>query len=253
MHRDPKLRGRLEEIGRARTRCEPLRRWVGPAFWMWALATAWLLPAASWGQEGHRDSTLEQDHATAHHRFEDAETWAQRFESPERAAWQMPDSIVALLVRRDDFVIADIGAATGYFPVRFARRVPRGQVFGADIEPGMVFYLNDRARREGLHNLVSVLAAPDDPHLPQPVDLIFLCDTYHHIDSRIAYFQRLEAQLRPGGRIAVVDFRLGSSRGPAHKLPRETVLREMEAAGYRLEVEYDFLPEQYFLVFTPAD
>ena len=127
------------------------------------------------------------------------------------------------------------------------------EVIGVDIEPAMVFYLNDRARHEGLHNLVSVLAAPDDPHLPRPVDLVFLCDTYHHIDGRIGYFQRLREQLRPGGRIAIVDFRVESSRGPAHKLARDEVQREMEAAGYRLAESLDFLPEQYFLVFAIAE
>jgi SAM-dependent methyltransferase len=101
-----------------------------------------------------------------------------------------------------------------------------------------------------LTNLTSVLAAANDPHLPQAVDLVFLCDTYHHIDARIAYFERLKQQLRPGGRVAIVDFRIDSKEGPPHKLAREAVLSEMTAAGYRLMREHDFLPEQYFLIFA---
>ena len=192
------------------------------------------------------------DSATTDHRFEDAAVWAERFEDPARDAWQLPDSVLAVLLDRDDLIVADIGSATGYFPVRFARKLPRGLVYGADVEPGMIFYLNDRARREGLRNLVSVLAAPDDPHLPQPVDLVFICDTYHHIDGRIAYFEGLRGLLRPGGRVAIVDFRLESERGPPHKLAPEAVRREMQAAGYTLTAKYDFLPDQYFLVFAVA-
>jgi SAM-dependent methyltransferase len=231
-------------------------------FALWIAAAGLALPPASRSQPSHAPADSASGHghaghghaghddATATHRFQDAESWARRFEDPERDAWQLPDSIVARLVHRDDLVIADIGAATGYFPVRFARRVPRGMVIGVDVEPDMVFYLNDRARHEGLSNLVSILAAPDDPHLPRPVDLVFLCDTYHHIDARIDYFRRLQEQLRPGGRVAIVDFRQASTRGPAHKLARDAVQREMEAAGYRLEADHDFLPEQYFLVFV---
>ena len=197
------------------------------------------------------DADVQQhsDQATIQHRFEDAAAWAQMFEDPARDVWQQPDSVIARLVTRPDLVVADIGSATGYFPVRFARALPKGFVLGADVEPGMVTYLNDRARAAGLTNLVSVLAATDDPHLPRAADLIFICDTYHHIDGRIAYFQRLAAQLRPQGRIAVVDYRPESALGPPHKLAPAVVEEEMAAAGYRVVNRYGMLPEQYFLVF----
>jgi len=189
------------------------------------------------------------DDATIHHRFEDAAAWAARFEDPERDAWQLPDAVVKALVDRDDLVIADIGSATGYFPVRFARAVAKGLVIGADIEPGMVMYLNDRARKEGLRNLVSVLAAPEDPHLPVPADIVFICDTYHHIDDRLHYFEDLKNQLAPGARIAVVDYKPESAMGPPHKLDPGVVEYELSELGYALEARHDMLPEQYFLVF----
>jgi SAM-dependent methyltransferase len=189
------------------------------------------------------------DDATAHHSFSDAGKWADRFENPERDEWQLPDQVVSALAVRGDLIVADIGSATGYFPVRFARACPDGRVFGADIEAEMVWYLNERSRREELSNLVSVLAAPDDPHLPMRVDLVFLCNTYHHINDRIEYFTRLRQQLLPGGRVAVVDFRPSSSRGPRHKLAPDAVEDEMAQAGYTLAGSHDFLPDQYFLVF----
>jgi len=210
---------------------------------MLMLTLAPAVPAQETHHPGHDDD------ATIHHRFENPESWAARFEDPGRDAWQLPDSVVAALVDRDDLVIADIGSATGYFPVRFARACPRGMVIGSDIEPGMVQYLNDRARHEDLPNLVSVLAAPDDPHLPRPADLVFICDTYHHIDNRLDYFGRLLTQLVPGGRVAVVDYKPESAMGPPHKLAPGIVEEELTKAGYVLEARHHMLPEQYFLVF----
>jgi SAM-dependent methyltransferase len=213
-----------------------------------AMVALTILPAPSLAQHDH----AHDDDATMTHRFEDADIWADRFENPERDAWQLPDRVVEVLVTRDDPVIADIGSATGYFPVRFARAAPEGIVYGADIEPEMVHYLNDRAREERLTNLVSILAAPDDPHLPQPADLVFLCNTVHHVNDRVDYFTRLQEQLRPGGRVAVVDYRLDSTRGPDHKLDPARLEDEMARAGYVVAARHDFLPEQYFLVFEPT-
>lgn len=189
------------------------------------------------------------DHATSQHRFDAIAKWQAHFEDPARDAWQLPDRVVQALVDRPDLVIADVGSATGYFPVRFAGAVPQGAVIGADIEPGMVINLNDRARREGLDNLVGVLAGPESPHLPRTVDLVFFCDTVHHIGGRVAYFTALKQSLRPGGRVAIIDFRLNSDRGPPHKLDPARVNDEMLQAGYTLIASHDFLPDQYFLVF----
>lgn len=214
----------------------------------WLFLLVFIVPANTASQT--HEHGQRNDDATARHSFADAESWAESFENPGRDKWQLPDSVVAALAVRDDLVIADIGSATGYFPVRFARACPKGQVIGADIEAEMVWYLNERSRREAIPNLVSVLAAPDDPHLPTFVDLVFLCNTYHHIDDRVDYFTRLKNQLRPGGRVAVVDFRPASPRGPRHKLPPDVIESEMSDAGYALVDSYEFLPDQYFLVFA---
>lgn len=194
--------------------------------------------------EGHRS-------ATVHHRFDDAEKWAARFEDPKRDEWQRPDQVLGALALAPDARVADLGSATGYFSVRLARAVPRGTVFGVDIEPDMARYLEERARREGLANLVSVLGAPNDPKLPEPVDLVLVVDTYHHLGDRTAYFRALKERLRPGGRVAVVDFKKGSPRGPPDemKLSPEQVREELSAAGFRQLASHDFLPDQYFLVF----
>ena len=209
-------------------------------------------------EHGHVHGEHEHGHggdgATVHHRFDDAERWAARFEDPERDTWQVPDRVLALLALAEDAKVADIGAATGYFPVRFARAAPAGVVYGLDVEPNLVNYLNLRAHREGLTNLVALVCQPDDPGLPEPVDVVFVCDTYHHISDRVAYFAALRGALRPAGRLVVVDFRQGDFPvGPSddHKLPRAKVEAELQQAGYRL-TQAEELPYQYLLVFEAA-
>jgi SAM-dependent methyltransferase len=187
------------------------------------------------------------------HAFRDAERWARVFDDPAREAWQKPQEVIRALGLAPDAVVADLGAGTGYFAVRLARALPQGQVYGVDVEPDMVRYLAERTRREGLGNVTAVQAAPDDPRLPRPVDLVLVVNTYHHIAERPAYFARLQQALRPGGRVAIIDFLPDAPIGPprATRIPAPVVKEEMGRAGYGLVAEHGFLPHQYFLVFAP--
>jgi predicted methyltransferase len=195
-----------------------------------------------------------QSPSTHHHSFGDAEKWSHVFDDPKRDAWQKPHEVIQALALRPDAVVADLGAGTGYFAVRLANMVPKGRVYGVDVEPGMVKYLAERAKREKRANLVAVAGAPDDPRLPEKADLILLVDVYHHIEERSRYFRRLQASLKPGGRVAIIDFRLDSPEGPprAARIAPEKVRAELEVAGYRLAKQHGFLPNQYFLVFEPT-
>jgi SAM-dependent methyltransferase len=188
-----------------------------------------------------------------HHGFGGAERWSAVFDDPARDAWQRPDDVVRALALAPDAVVADVGSGTGYFAVRLARAVPRGRVIGSDLEPDMVRFLRERAEREGLSNLQAVRATQRSPNLPETVDLVLLVDTYHHLAQRIGYFNDLKRSLKPGGRVAIIDFRMDSPVGPPprHRLAPEDVTREMTEAGYRLAAQHDFLPHQYLLVFAP--
>jgi len=206
--------------------------------------------AESGDREGHSHGGDEKGHMQ--HSFEDAERWAAMFESSDRDEWQQPDDVIRFLDLSKSSVIADIGSATGYFPVRFSPRVPDGKVYGIDIEPDMVRYLNERARREGLGNVTSILCEPDDPLLPEPVDLVFICNTYHHIGNRVDYLRRLAPKLRSGGRIAIVDFKGGElpvGPPPSAKISPQGVIEEFERAGYALLDRNGTLPYQYMLMF----
>jgi predicted methyltransferase len=193
-----------------------------------------------------------QQHPHAQHRFDDAERWARVFDDPERDAWQKPHEVIQALKLAPDARVADLGAGTGYFAVRLANMVPKGRVYAVDIEPDMVKYLGERARREKLPNMVAVQGTPADPRLPEKVDLIMLVDVYHHIEDRTEYFRRLASSLAPGGRVAVIDFKLDAPAGPprAARIAPDRVKDELARAGLRLVEEHGFLPHQYFLVFA---
>ena len=161
--------------------------------------------------------------------------------------------MIQALALKPDAIIADIGSGTGYFSVRLAHMVPKGRVYGADIEPDMVRYLAERVKREQLDNVSSIAAAPDDPRLPERVDLILMVDVLHHIADRARYLQKLRGSLKPGGRIAIIDFRLDAPDGPpkSARIAPGRVKTELNAAGYALLEDHAFLPNQYFLVFRP--
>ena len=190
---------------------------------------------------------------THQHSFSGAEQWAHVFDDPTRDAWQKPHEVIQALALAPDAIIADVGSGTGYFSVRLANMVPKGRVYGVDVEPDMVKYLAERAKREKRDNVIAVAGAPADPRLPEKVDLILLVDVFHHIDDRASYFRNLRASLKPGGRIAVIDFRMNSPEGPpkAARIAPQRVIAELKEAGYGVVTQHEFLPNQYFLVFQP--
>jgi len=186
-----------------------------------------------------------------HHSFGNAEEWAKQFDDPNRDAWQEPDKVLDTLQLNPNAIVADLGAGTGYFSVRIAKRVPQGKVFAVDIEPDMLRHLEERKHQERLHVLQPVQASADAANLLEPVDLVLVVDTYHHIDNRTAYFAKLGQSLRPGGRLAIIDYNVDGPEGPPpeFRMPPEKVAAEVEAAGYQLVATHSFLPRQYFLVF----
>jgi SAM-dependent methyltransferase len=193
-------------------------------------------------------------HAHAHHhRFEDAEAWAEQFDDPSRDAWQRPEAVLDFMALAPDARVADLGAGTGYFAVRLARRVPQGQVLANDIEPDMVRYLGDRAAKEGLSNLVPVQGKPDDPALPEAVDVAFMCDVAHHIEDRPAFFRKVAARLRPGGRVVIVDFKKDAPADvpgppPAMRVAEDMLVAELAQAGFVLvRADSEILPHQYIV------
>jgi SAM-dependent methyltransferase len=186
------------------------------------------------------------------HRFDDPERYAKGFDDPARDAWQLPSRVIDALALPAGAKVADIGAGTGYFSTRLAKASARPVVFAVDLEPAMVGYLTKRAAAEGLANLRAIQASASSPNLPEPVDVVLVVDTFHHIGERVAYFAGVRRQLRPGGRVAIIDFRKDAPGDgpPAHfRFTPEQISAEMTAAGYALDASHDFLPRQHFLVY----
>jgi cyclopropane fatty-acyl-phospholipid synthase-like methyltransferase len=206
-----------------------------------------LAGAVALGQSKQHDKS-HADHME--HHFDPKES-AKSFDDPARDAWQMPDRVIAALNLKRGQSVADIGAGTGYFSVRLAKSAPAPKVYAVDIEPAMVSYLRERAAKEGLNNMVGIQAAADQPNLPEPVDVVIVVDTYHHIGSRETYFRKLAKSIKPGGRVAIIDFKSDSPEGPPKefRFPLEQFKSEMGKAGYKLAAQHDFLPRQHFLIF----
>jgi arsenite methyltransferase len=158
--------------------------------------------------------------------------------SPWRARWQQPEAVVRSLSIQPGAYVADLGAGGGYFTFRLADAVgPTGKVYAVDVDKDNLNYIAQHAKAQGYANIETVLAKYDDPLLPQAkIDLIFTCNTYHHLENRAAYFSAAARYLTPDGRVAVIDIN-GSSwihRLFGHWTPKETTRGELEAAGYFL-------------------
>jgi ubiquinone/menaquinone biosynthesis C-methylase UbiE len=189
-----------------------------------------------------------------HRRHGDPRAYIASLLDPARDAYQKPDEVMRALDLRAGEVVADIGSGPGYFTVRFARAVgEQGRVYAVDVSPDMVRHLNRRLRDEGIRNVVSVLADPDDPLLPDAsVDRFVIVDTWHHVEDQAGYLAKMKRMLRPGGQVVHIDFQkrdLPVGPPTAQKISRDDLVAQMEAAGFRLVQEHDFLPYQYFLVF----
>lgn len=192
-----------------------------------------------------------QPNEGAHHGvYGGAEQWAKRFDDPARDSWQQPDDVIRALDLKPSMTVADVGAGTGYFAVRLARAVPDGKVIATDLEPDMLRYLEDRARREQLPNLRAIRAMRTTSGLaPNSVDAILIVHVWHHVAARSCYARDLAAALRPGGILIVVDFRPEAQRGPPMnlRLAPERVVADFVGAGLKAKVSPIALPDQYIV------
>lgn len=150
--------------------------------------------------------------------------------------------------------VADIGAGSGWFTVRAARRVGNGGVvYAVDINPEAVDYIEKRAQKENLENVKTILSQPDDPMLPLgSVDAVLLLKAYHEVARPVELLRNLRGALRPGAKVGIID---RDGNGENHGVGKDVVIHEAQKAGYHLLNQYDFVKGDkvdYFLVFTAA-
>jgi arsenite methyltransferase len=180
--------------------------------------------------------------------------WA--YSGGDRDQWQKPDQVMAELELEPGDRVADLGAGGGYFTFRLANAVgDAGHVYAVDVDREMLDFMAAKAKEEGHGNVTVVKAEFQDPKIPEPVDLIFTVNTYHHLENHTAYFANAKRYLRDDGRLAVIELKKAGffSRFFFHHTEAPTIRSQMEAAGYQLLKQPDFLERQSFLIFERAN
>jgi len=176
-------------------------------------------------------------------------------EAPDRDQWQKSEQIMDALGIADGSVVADLGAAGGWFTLRLARRVgPNGVVLAEDIQPVMLEAIGQRVQSENLRNVRLVLGTPSDPRLPKGLDAALIVDTYHEMDDPVTLLRNVARSLKPQGRLGVVDFKPGGGGpGPApdQRVDPQAVIKAASAAGLDLISREEIPPFLFLLVFAP--
>lgn len=226
------------------------------------------------------------------------EYFLEVLEAPDKKEWQKPEMVIANLPIKAGDTIADLGAGSGYFTMLLSKKTgEKGIVYAVDIETDMLEYIKNRAYKEGLNNITTVLAQYDNPSLSNnSLDLIFMCEAYYFLVNRQNYLNILNNILRKEGKLVIIDHHVpdfpltpplfinfnalgnydktipqyildsrlisvshfknqASAVGPPfrYRTPREKAIEEILKAGFKIDKEYDFLPYQYFLVFSKAE
>jgi SAM-dependent methyltransferase len=173
------------------------------------------------------------------------------FDSPGREDRLQINRVMDILGIAPGKRVADIGAGSGWFTMRAAKRVgDTGTVYAVDINPEAITYIDSRAQRENLRNVKTVLGKADDPRLPTTVDAVLLLKTYHEVAQPVKLLRNLRSSLSPGAKVGVID---KNGSGENHGVSKDIVIREAAEAGYQLVQQEDFIKDgmDYFLVFTP--
>lgn len=179
---------------------------------------------------------------------------ADWLERSERELEELPETALDKIGLKPGMVIADVGAGSGYFTVRMAKRIgPAGKVYAVDVQPEMLTILRDRVKKAGVANVEPVLGSESDPKLPRnALDLILMVDVYHELSQPQKMLRRMSAALKNDGRLVLLEYRKEDPHIPIradHKMSVEEARQELEAEGFRLEKVYEDLPRQHILVF----
>ena len=187
-----------------------------------------------------------------HKLHQDSKAYIAMLEDPQRDAYQKPMEVIKALGLKEGEVVADIGAGSGWFTVRAAKRVANtGIVYALDINADAVAYIKQRIEKEQLHNVKAIVSKPGDPELPaNSIDSVLLLKTYHEVADPVTLLRNLRFSLKPGARVGIID---RDGNGQDHGVQKAVVIREADEAGYRLLEEHDDLVKgdkmDYFLVF----
>jgi ubiquinone/menaquinone biosynthesis C-methylase UbiE len=182
-----------------------------------------------------------------------AEEWINTLETPARLNGLKIADTIAKLGLKPGQTVADIGAGSGIFTLRFANALKAGGfVYGVDIDQALLDHINEAATETGISNVQTVLGQVDDPALPEMVDLAFINDTLHHIEHRAEYLKALAGYIKPGGRVAIIDFKPGQgdhASDPALQVSQEQATAWMAAAGLTPLEDIKLFDDRWFVIF----
>lgn len=176
--------------------------------------------------------------------------WLER---PEREAEENTAALVEAIELRPSDVVADIGAGTGYYSFRLAKKVPEGKVLAVDIQQEMLDLLSAEAKKRAAGNVKPILGTTSDPKLPAGgVDVVLMVDAYHEFDHPREMMEAIVRALKPGGRVVLVEFRAEDPAvriKPLHKMSEAQAVKEMTAARLKHVETKDLLPQQHLMIF----
>jgi ubiquinone/menaquinone biosynthesis C-methylase UbiE len=186
----------------------------------------------------------------------DVKEFVGKFEVESREIYARRKEILEACKVKPGMVVADVGAGTGLFTRLFARAVgPEGRVYAVDIAPKFIAYIEKTCKEAGLKNVTGVVCKPDSVDLPEgSVDLVFICDTYHHFEYPYRTMASIHKALRPGGQLVLVDFRRIEGKSSKWVLGhvragQEVFVEEIVSSGFKVVGEEKFLKENYLVRF----
>jgi predicted methyltransferase len=216
-----------------------------------ALAALLLLPALAFAQASKQD--INAPYVTN----PDVLYWTSALENDAREVYARRNQIVAATGAKPGMAVADVGAGSGLFTRLFAKAVqPGGRVYAVDISQEFLDHILESSKKQGLDNVVAVLDSGSDSKLPEnALDLVFICDTYHHFEDAAAVLASIRRALKPGGRLVVIDYELIPGVTPQQRIDhvridRKTAIGQIETAGFNLVGEKNILRENWFATFS---
>lgn len=179
------------------------------------------------------------------------EEYAKFLEGAERVARMQVARVVEALELKRGMKVADIGSGSGLFTRPIAQAIaPDGTAYAVDVDEALLAIVARRAAEQKIGNIRTVKAEPADPKLPEPVDLVFICDTLHHIGEQGPYLQNLRQYLKPGGRVAIIDFDRQWPQGhESMRYSRADLERWMGDAGFTRTAAHDWLENSFFVIY----